>query len=111
MAGFIGLALSYGLSLNVFVVFAVQNWCFLENLITSVERLEQYMHIPGEAAEVIESQRPMHNWPMVGKVKICDLKVIRKNCKEVLLQQVLELCISIYYYMASIRSGIGPMPR
>ena len=85
MAGFIGLALSYGLSLNVFVVFAVQNWCFLENSITSVERLEQYMHIPGEAAEVIESQRPMHNWPMVGKVKICDLKVIQKNCKEVLL--------------------------
>uniref|UniRef100_A0A2N9FIA9 ABC-type xenobiotic transporter n=1 Tax=Fagus sylvatica TaxID=28930 RepID=A0A2N9FIA9_FAGSY len=54
----------------------VQSWCLLENLITSVERIEQYMHIPGEAAEVIESQRPMHNWPVVGKVKICDLKGI-----------------------------------
>ena len=80
MAGFIGLALSYGLSLNVFVVFGVQSWCFLENLITSVERLEQYMHIPGEAAEVIESQRPLDNWPSFGEVKICDLKVNMKKC-------------------------------
>ncbi len=79
------MALSYGLSLNVYVVFSVQSWRLLENLITSVERIEQYMHIPGEAAEVIESQRPMHNWPVVGKVKICDLKVNRKNQRSITL--------------------------
>lgn len=80
MSGFIGMALSYGLTLNVNVVYALQTWCLLENLITSVERLEQYMHIPSEAAQVLEGHRPMHNWPVVGEVKICDLKV---NMKEI----------------------------
>jgi ATP-binding cassette subfamily C (CFTR/MRP) protein 2 len=75
IAGFIGMALSYGLSLNVHVIASVQSWCLLENLIVSVERLEQYMHIPSEAAEVVEGHQPMHNWPVVGKVNICDLKV------------------------------------
>lgn len=69
------MALSYGLSLNVHVIASVQSWCLLENLIVSVERLEQYMHIPSEAAEVMEGRRPMHNWPLIGKLEIRDLKV------------------------------------
>ena len=76
------MALSYGPSINVHVVYAIQNWCMLENLITSVERLEQYMHIPSEAAEVIESHQPMQNWPVVGEVKIYDLKVIMKKLQK-----------------------------
>ena len=107
------MALSYGLSLNVHVVFSIQNWCLLENLITSVERLEQYMHIPSEAAEVIEGHRPMNNWPVVGEVKIYDLKVIMSKLQKEyysMHQQVLELWKCTYYYMESIRSGIGRMP-
>ena len=69
------MALSYGLSLNIHVIASVQSWCLLENLIVSVERLEQYMHIPSEAAEDIEGHRPTHSWPVNGRVKICDLKV------------------------------------
>ena len=92
MSGFIGMALSYGLSLNVNVVYAVQTWCLVENLITSVERLEQYMHIPSEAAQVIEGHRPMQNWPVVGEVKICDLKV---NKKEITQKQRETSLISI----------------
>lgn len=69
------MVLSYGLSLNVFVVIAVQFQCMLANSIISVERVEQYMHIPSEAPEVIEENRPMCNWPTVGKVEIHDLKV------------------------------------
>ncbi|CAL5405213.1 unnamed protein product [Camellia sinensis] len=56
--GFIGMALSYGLSLNMSLVFSIQNQCTLANLIISVERLNQYMHIPSEAPEVIEENRP-----------------------------------------------------
>jgi hypothetical protein len=102
MAGFIGMALSYGLSLNVYVVFGVQNWCLLEDLISSVERLEEYMHIPGEDTGVIEGHQPMHNCPAVGKVKICDLKVNQKNAKKYysIHQPVLELWKCIYYYLA-----------
>ncbi|KAK6947877.1 ABC transporter-like, ATP-binding domain [Dillenia turbinata] len=74
-SGLIGMALSYGLSLNIFLSFAVQNQCMLSNMIISVERLEQYMHIPSEAPEVIESHRPPSSWPAFGKVEICNLKV------------------------------------
>ncbi|KAB1202796.1 putative ABC transporter C family member 15 [Morella rubra] len=75
-SGFIGMSLSYGLSLNVHVVFVVQNWCLQESSITSVERLEQYMHIPSKAPDVVFSHRPPPNWPVIGQVKIRDLKGI-----------------------------------
>lgn len=75
MTGFIGMELSYGLSLNVFLVFSAQYQCSVSNSIISVERLEQYMHIPSEAPEVIETNRPSTNWPADGKVEIFNLKV------------------------------------
>ncbi|KAI3689823.1 hypothetical protein L2E82_47793 [Cichorium intybus] len=74
-SGLIGLALSYGLSLNVFLVFAVQNQCQLSNLIVSVERLEQYLYIPSEAPEFIEDHRPAKTWPTTGRVDIQNLKI------------------------------------
>ncbi|CAK7324075.1 unnamed protein product [Dovyalis caffra] len=74
-SGFIGMALSYGLSLNMSLVMSIQNQCTVANYIISVERLNQYTHIPSEAAEVIEDNRPPSNWPAVGKVDICDLQI------------------------------------
>ncbi|XP_030549691.1 ABC transporter C family member 10-like isoform X2 [Rhodamnia argentea] len=74
-SGYVGMALSYGLSLNVFLVISVQFQCSLSNLIVSVERLEQYMHIQSEAPEVIEDSRPAPDWPSSGNVEIYDLKV------------------------------------
>ncbi|KAM4123241.1 hypothetical protein ACB094_01G145000 [Castanea mollissima] len=87
-SGYVGMALTYGLSLNVYVVFFVLNWSLLETSITSVERLEQYMHIPGEAAEEIEGHQPMHNWPLVGQVKTCDLKVRYRPNAPLVLQGI-----------------------
>ncbi|XP_030549695.1 ABC transporter C family member 10-like isoform X1 [Rhodamnia argentea] len=74
-SGYVGMALAYGLSLNVFLVFSVRLQCSLSNLKVSVERLEQYMHIQSEAPEVIEHSRPPQDWPSSGNVEICDLKV------------------------------------
>lgn len=48
------MALSYGLSLNLFLVLSVKFQCMLANTIISVERVEQYMHIPSEASKIIE---------------------------------------------------------
>uniref|UniRef100_A0A7N2MJI6 ABC transporter domain-containing protein n=2 Tax=Quercus lobata TaxID=97700 RepID=A0A7N2MJI6_QUELO len=59
------MALSYGLSLNMMFVRSVQKQCSLEN----------NMHIPSEAPEVIEGNRLTTNWPAVGKVEIQDLQV------------------------------------
>ncbi|KAK4844846.1 hypothetical protein QYF36_025078 [Acer negundo] len=73
-SGLIGMALSYGLSLNVFLIYAIENHCLAANFIVSVERLEQYMHIPSEAQTVVEGKRPAHDWPAIGKVEIYNLK-------------------------------------
>ncbi|GAU44876.1 hypothetical protein TSUD_99770 [Trifolium subterraneum] len=77
-SGFIGLALSYGLSLNASLVISIGFQCRLADNIISVERLNQYMHIQSEAKEIIEGNRPPLNWPVAGKVEINDLKVLGK---------------------------------
>lgn len=69
------MALSIGLSLNEFIIQAMNNQCMLANYIVSVERLNQYMHISSEAPAVIEENRPAPNWPYIGKVDIYDLQV------------------------------------
>ena len=69
------MALSYGLSLNVSLINSIQNQCTIANYIISVERLNQYMHIPSEAPAVVEGNRPPANWPVVGKVEIQNLQV------------------------------------
>lgn len=73
------MALSYGLSLNVSFVNSIQRQCSLANQIISVERVNQYMDIQSEAAEVIEENRPAPDWPQVGRVELIDLKVIQEN--------------------------------
>lgn len=74
-SGFIGMAMSYGLSLNMSLVMSIQNQCTLVNYIISVERVNQYMHLPSEAPLVIEENRPPANWPDSGKVEIQDLQI------------------------------------
>ncbi|XP_023742702.1 ABC transporter C family member 10 [Lactuca sativa] len=87
-SGLIGMALSYGLSLNVFVVFSVQVQCQLSNMIVSVERLEQYMHIPSEAPEIIQDNRPSSNWPSTGRVDIQNLKIRYQPNSPLVLQGI-----------------------
>lgn len=69
------MALSFGLSVNGFLVHSTSEQCVVADLIVSVERLNQYIHIPSEAPEVIEENRPAPNWPATGKVEINDLQV------------------------------------
>ncbi|XP_015878168.4 ABC transporter C family member 10-like [Ziziphus jujuba] len=73
--GFIGMAISYGISLNGSLVASIQNQCTLANYVISVERLNQYMHIPSEAPLVIEQNCPPANWPALGKVELHDLQI------------------------------------
>ncbi|RDX62967.1 ABC transporter C family member 10, partial [Mucuna pruriens] len=87
-SGFIGMALSYGFTLNASLVFFIQNQCSLENCIISVERLNQYMHIPSEAEEVIEGNRPPLNWPVAGKVELNDLQIRYRPDGELILHGI-----------------------
>ncbi|XP_016480233.2 ABC transporter C family member 10-like [Nicotiana tabacum] len=75
VSGLIGMAFSYGLSLNTILVWSVQCECTIANSIISVERLEQYMRLPSEATEVGRSNHTLPGWPTRGKVEIRDLKV------------------------------------
>ncbi|XP_021826993.1 ABC transporter C family member 10-like isoform X2 [Prunus avium] len=74
-SGFIGMTLSYGLSLNISLMYSIQNQCTIANYIISVERLNQYTHIPSEAPEIVEGNRPPANWPDIGKVEIQNLQI------------------------------------
>ena len=73
------MALSYGLTLNTSFVSCIQNQCNLANKIISVERVSQYMDIQSEAAEVVEENRPLPDWPQDGNLELIDLKVIKYN--------------------------------
>lgn len=75
VAEFVGLSLSYGLSLNAVVFWAIWISCFIENRMVSVERVKQFCNIPSEAAWEIKDCLPSPNWPTRGDVIIKDLKV------------------------------------
>ncbi|KAJ1270320.1 hypothetical protein BS78_06G045000 [Paspalum vaginatum] len=72
---FVGMSLSYGLSLNSMVYFAISISCMLENDMVAVERVNQFSTLPSEAAWKIEENHPYSNWPTNGDIEIKDLKV------------------------------------
>ncbi|KAJ4975723.1 hypothetical protein NE237_000829 [Protea cynaroides] len=73
--GFAGLAVTYGLNLNMLIGWVVWNLCNLENKIISVERIFQYTCIPSEPPLVIEVNKPVLDWPSHGEVDIVNLQV------------------------------------
>lgn len=70
-----GLAVTYGLNLNVLLATITWNLCNAENKMISVERLIQYSHIPSEAPLAIEDSRPPHEWPSEGTICLDNLQV------------------------------------
>ncbi|CAK9179483.1 unnamed protein product, partial [Ilex paraguariensis] len=72
-----GLAVTYGLNLNMLQAWVIWNLCSMENKIISVERILQYTSLPSEPPLVIESNGPEADghWPSQGEVDIRDLKV------------------------------------
>lgn len=74
-AGFAGLSLVYGLTLNGVLVFFIQYVCQLANNIVSVERIRQYMQVESEGPTVIKENRPAPTWPSEGKVELQNLQV------------------------------------
>ncbi|KAI3894632.1 hypothetical protein MKW92_011076, partial [Papaver armeniacum] len=72
--GVAGLAVTYGLNLNMLQAWVIWNLCNLENKIISVERILQYSSIPSEPPLAIEANNPLHNWPPHGEVDIRDLQ-------------------------------------
>ncbi|KAF7006151.1 hypothetical protein CFC21_021216 [Triticum aestivum] len=73
---FVGMSLSYGLSLNSLVYHAISISCMIENDMVSVERVNQYSSLPSEAAGALaDCLRPSRNWLRRGDIEIKDLEV------------------------------------
>jgi hypothetical protein len=79
VAEFVGMSLSYGLSLNSLVYFAISISCMLENDMVSVERVNQFSTLPSEAAWKKDDHLPSPNWPTHGDIEINDLKVRKSS--------------------------------
>uniref|UniRef100_A0ACD5U7C4 Uncharacterized protein n=1 Tax=Avena sativa TaxID=4498 RepID=A0ACD5U7C4_AVESA len=83
--GFLGLCLSYALTLSSAQVFLTRFYSNLENSIISVERIKQFMHLPSEPPAVISDRRPPPSWPSQGKIELENLRVkYRENVPTVL---------------------------
>ncbi|XP_031277497.1 putative ABC transporter C family member 15 [Pistacia vera] len=70
-----GLAVTYGINLNVLQASIIWNICNAENKMISVERILQYSNIKSEAPLVIEECRPPNNWPEVGSICFQNLQI------------------------------------
>ncbi|CAL5096709.1 unnamed protein product [Urochloa decumbens] len=83
--GFLGLCLSYALTLSSAQVFLTRFYSYLENYIISVERIKQFMHLPAEPPAVISDSRPPPSWPSKGRIDLENLRVkYRPNAPTVL---------------------------
>ncbi|KAG6505225.1 ABC transporter C family member 14-like [Zingiber officinale] len=72
---YVGLSLSYGLSLNAVVFWTIWISCFIENRMVSVERIRQFTNIPSEAVWRIKDCLPTPQWPAHGDIHIRALEV------------------------------------
>lgn len=70
-----GLAVTYGINLNVLQASVIWNICNAENKMISVERILQYSNIVSEAPLVIEECRPTNNWPETGTISFKNLQI------------------------------------
>ncbi|XP_026408739.1 putative ABC transporter C family member 15 [Papaver somniferum] len=70
-----GVAVTYGLNLNILQANVIWNLCNAENKMISVERILQYSKLTSEAPLVIEDSRPPSNWPEFGKICFRNLEV------------------------------------
>ncbi|KAK4488582.1 hypothetical protein RD792_004348 [Penstemon davidsonii] len=70
-----GLAVTYGINLNVLQASVIWNICNAENKMISVERILQYSNLASEAPLVIEDSRPPENWPDIGSICFTNLQI------------------------------------
>lgn len=70
-----GLAVTYGLSLNVLQGWAILILCSLENRMVAVERILQYTTIPAEPPLKTEGNILNSHWPSKGDIELRDLSV------------------------------------
>ncbi|KAL5097983.1 hypothetical protein RYX36_002310 [Vicia faba] len=72
---YVGMSLSYGLSLSGLLSFAITISCNVENKMVSVERIKQFTNLPPEAPWKIADKSVPQNWPSHGTIELNNLQV------------------------------------
>uniref|UniRef100_A0A0E0GY00 ABC transporter C family member 13 n=1 Tax=Oryza nivara TaxID=4536 RepID=A0A0E0GY00_ORYNI len=85
---FVGMSLSYGLSLNSLVYYTISMTCMIENDMVAVERVNQYSTLPSEAAWEVADCLPSPNWPRRGDIDVKDLKVRYRSNTPLILKGI-----------------------
>ncbi|KNA13620.1 hypothetical protein SOVF_114980 isoform A [Spinacia oleracea] len=70
-----GLAVTYGINLNVLQASVIWNICNAENKMISVERVLQYTKLTSEAPQIVDDCRPPNNWPTTGTISFQNLQI------------------------------------
>lgn len=75
-SGDVGLAILHSYTLIGTIQWGMQQTTNLENLMTSVERVQDYIDSPKEGPmESDEQSKPAKDWPEQGKIELIDLKM------------------------------------
>ncbi|KAJ1885684.1 hypothetical protein LPJ81_006849, partial [Coemansia sp. IMI 209127] len=68
-AGLVGLSVAYALDFTGSLNWSVRSYTEVENSMIQLERVVEYAHLPSEAPEVIEDNRPEKAWPEQGMLE------------------------------------------
>ncbi|WJX86374.1 ATP-binding cassette sub- C member 8 [Trifolium repens] len=74
-SGLVGLSLSYAFTLTGAQVFWTRWFSNLSNYIISVERINQFIHIPAEPPAIVDNNRPPFSWPSKGRIDLQGLEI------------------------------------
>ncbi|KAJ3337883.1 hypothetical protein HDU93_000383 [Gonapodya sp. JEL0774] len=69
-ASFVGLAVTFALSLGESLSWLIRECCDVETNIVAVERITEYSEIPNEAPHYLPDRAPPADWPSKGEVMI-----------------------------------------
>ena len=87
-AGLAGLSITYALSFSDAMVWLIRFHAMMEMMINSVERVDEYLQIEEEAADIIESSRPPVEWPQTGNIYVENLTISYSKEAEPILKHV-----------------------
>ncbi|KRZ88107.1 Multidrug resistance-associated protein 1, partial [Trichinella sp. T8] len=86
-AGIVGLSVSYALQITQSMNYAVRMTGDLETNIVAVERTNEYMHTPTEAALTSDERLP-NDWPTNGSIQFSDYKLRYREGLELCLKGI-----------------------
>ncbi|GJN87677.1 hypothetical protein Rhopal_000632-T1 [Rhodotorula paludigena] len=87
-AGVVGLMLSYALSTTQTLNWIVRSATEVETNIVSVERVQEYIHLPSEAPLEVPEHKPAGDWPQRGTIRFDHVKARYRKELDLVLRDV-----------------------